>query len=691
MKRLQALRTYPAFALILSVLAIMPGCGKGILGGGEWNKPASVSSTSPVNAATVVPTGNKLTAVFSGAMDPATLTTSTFTLKQGATPVAGAVSYSGVTAVFAPASNLAGSTLYTATVTTGAKDLSGHALANDYVWTFTTGIAPDVVAPTVSSTSPANASVAVALNGKLNVAFSESMDPATLSAATFKLAGPGLVAVAGTIASVGATASFIPLANLAAGTLYTATISTGAKDLAGNALAADYQWSFTTGAALDVTAPTVISTIPVDLAVGVAANGVVTGNFSESMDPATISTAAFSLKQTLSGANVPGTVVYAVVGKAATFTPSSVLGNGLKYTATIKGAVGGVADLAGNVMVQDKVWSFTTGAALDTTAPTVILVNPADLATGVAVNSAVNATFSEDMAPLTIGTASFTLQASGPPLAPALAGTVAYDPLSRIASFTPTSNLANNTKYTATVGTGVTDLAGNHLAADKIWSFTTAAAGAGLAPGAIALGSAGTFGIMATAAITNTGFSTINGDISLDPGTSMTGFPPGVVNGAIHINDTVSAQARADLLIAYNSAKNLAPGTTVAAGADLGALFPLGVPPGTYTSGSTMLVGTPLVLDAGGNANAVWVFQIGSSLTTGASVSLANGAQAKNVFWVPTLDATIGIGTVFYGTIVSGRDVTGVTGATINGRILAGATIAGTIALDTNTVNVPAP
>ena len=106
-------------------------------------------------------------------------------------------------------------------------------------------------------------------------------------------------------------------------------------------------------------------------------------------------------------------------------------------------------------------------------------------------------------------------------------------------------------------------------------------------------------------------------------------------------------------------------------------------------AGSSTL--TALVLDAGGNANAVWVFQIGSSLTTTANVSLANGAQAKNVFWVPTLDATIGVGTTFYGTIVSGRDVTAKTGAVINGRILAGATLAGTIALDTNTVNVPAP
>jgi len=230
-----------------------------------------------------------------------------------------------------------------------------------------------------------------------------------------------------------------------------------------------------------------------------------------------------------------------------------------------------------------------------------------------------------------------------------------------------------------------------------VLGFTT---GTGLVPGAVPLGTASAFGIMAYSAITNTGAATmINGDVSLEPGTSN-GLLPVQVNGTIHINDSVSHQAGIDLLTAYNYAKNLAPGTTITGGADLGGLNPgglgLGVfPPGTYTSDSTMLVSTPLVLDAQGNANAVWVFQIGSSLTTnvgspGGNVSLRNGAQAKNVFWVPTAAATVGVGTIFYGTILAGGNATGQTGATINGRILAGALGAGTVALDTNTVNVPA-
>jgi hypothetical protein len=420
------------------------------------------------------------------------------------------------------------------------------------------------------------------------------------------------------------------------------------------------------------------------------------------MDAATIDTTTFTVADTTGGGNTPlvGAVTYIESSKTARFKPAAFT-PGNTYTATIAGTgTAPVTDLAGNALAgntaalpaaSDYVWTFTP-TATDVTSPTITLTYPADGDIDIALNSSVNASFDEDMDVATIDTVSFTLE---PTATPGVfeTGVVTYDPLSNIATFNPAANLAASTQYTATVTTAATDLAGNAL--DTLgglvvdpWSFTT---GTGLAPGAITLGSAATFGIMATSAITSTGDSIINGDVSLDPGTSMTGFPPAIVNGSIHVNDTVSAQARTDLLLAYNEAKALPPGTTISAGADLGALYPGGIPPGTYTSGSTMLVSTNLVLDAGGNANAVWVFQIGSSLTTGANVSLLNGAQAKNVFWVPTLDATIGVGTTFSGTIVSGRDVSAITGATINGRILAGATTAGTIALQTTVVNVPLP
>jgi hypothetical protein len=673
--------------LVLLTVAFVAGCasnGQEVSVIADTVRP-TVSFTAPAAGDVNVPIKQKILVAFSEVMDQSTITPSTFKLTgPGLTAVSGVVATFGTSATFTPAVDLAANTSYTATITTGVKDLAGNAMAANYGWTFTTGTAAvvDITAPTVSVTSPTDTAIAVPIGRLVTIGFSEAMDPATVTTTTFKLAsGAGLTPVTGTVTPTGTSAVFDPTNNLLNNTLYTATVTTGVKDLAGNAMVNNFVFTFTTGIIADTTAPTVISTIPLNLATGVANNSAVTATFSESMNPLSTTTATYAVKETVTGNNVPGAVNYNIGSRSAIFTPTALLTSGLNYTATVKSGVTGVKDLAGNPLALDKVWTFTVGAAADIIAPTVILVNPLDLATNVALNSAVHATFSEAMNPATISTATFTLKAGVNPIV----GTVVYDVPSKIATFTPAANLVSGTTYTATVTTGSKDLAGNALAVNKVWSFTT---GAVVVPAAVNLGSAGTFGIMATSAITNTGASTrINGDVSLDPGTSN-GLLPVQVNGAIHINDTVSAQARADLLVAYNFVKNLPPGTTISAGADLGALS---IPPGTYTSGSTMLVSTPLVLDAGGNANAAWFFQIGSSLTTTANVTLVNGAQAKNVFWVPTLDATVGVGSIFYGTIVSGRDVTAKTGAVINGRILAGATLAGTIALDTNTVNVPAP
>jgi hypothetical protein len=428
------------------------------------------------------------------------------------------------------------------------------------------------------------------------------------------------------------------------------------------------------------------------------------------MAPATINAGSFTLVDTTTASAVVATSVSYISSSRTAIFKHAALVSGNAYTATIKGiGVSPATDLAGHALAGNQaplpaasnyVWSFTAGAA--TAPPTITLTSPVSGVSNVPINTTVNATFDQNMDPTTITTTTFTLVNAS---AVATAGTVGYDTASKIATFTPSSNLALNTTYTATVTAGATDLAGLALVAGtpnlNPWSFTTSVS-AVLAPGAVPLGSASTFGIMATAAVTAASASTINGDVSLEPGTSITGFPPAVVNGAVHINDTVSHQARNDLLAAYNNAKNLPPGITTPDGADLGAWQPTGstlppgsFPPGTYTNGSTMTVSTPLVLDAEGNANAVWVFQIGSSLTTNGTgnVTLANGAQAKNVFWVPTSDATIGVGTTFNGTIVTGRDATSAGGATINGRILAGAITAGTIALNgtPSTINVPAP
>jgi hypothetical protein len=164
----------------------------------------------------------KITAAFSEAMDPSTITTTTFTLKLGATPVAGVVTYAGVTATFTPSSNLAANTTYTATITIGASDLAGNLLASNYAWSFTTAVTADTTAPTVTFTVPANAATGVPINQNLSATFSEAMDPLTMTTATFTLKqGTTTLAGAVTYAAVGTTATFNPTDGLAPLTTFT--------------------------------------------------------------------------------------------------------------------------------------------------------------------------------------------------------------------------------------------------------------------------------------------------------------------------------------------------------------------------------------------------------------------------------------------------------------------------------------
>jgi hypothetical protein len=232
----------------LAVLLIIAGCDErvGIVNPPLYTIP-SVSSTVPANADTGVALNQKVVAIFSEEMDSLTITTATFIVKAGIIDISGFVSYSGVTATFTPAVNLTASTIYTCTITTGAKDLTGNSLVANYVWTFTTGAAVIITPPTVISTDPLNLATGVPLNKKVTATFSRAMDPSTITTATFTLI-QGTSFVAGTVTYSGVNATYTPSSNLIANTEYTATINTGAKDLAGNALAANHVWKFTTAA-----------------------------------------------------------------------------------------------------------------------------------------------------------------------------------------------------------------------------------------------------------------------------------------------------------------------------------------------------------------------------------------------------------------------------------------------------------
>jgi hypothetical protein len=244
---------------ILSALVVI-GCGGGGGGGASVNTPAPLTAptivfTAPTNTEIAVPINRKVVATFSTAMNPATITAAgTFILTHDVlgviTPVAGTVAYTGTTATFTPGAALDASELYTATVTTAAKDLAGTAMAANRVWTFTTSAGADVTVPTVLSVDPADTSVGVAMNKDVSAIFSETMDPLTIDATSFTVTYGAAIPVGGAISYVGTTAVFNPIVDFNATTLYTANISTGVTDLAGIALAAPSVWSFTTGATL---------------------------------------------------------------------------------------------------------------------------------------------------------------------------------------------------------------------------------------------------------------------------------------------------------------------------------------------------------------------------------------------------------------------------------------------------------
>ncbi len=411
----------------------------------------TVITTDPVNAETGVFINKVVSATFSIPMDPATITAAAFTLKQGNLSIAGVISYSGVTASLTPGSNLAPNTVYTATIATVAKNLAGTTLESNYVWSFTTG---STLGPAVISTDPTNNAIGVLLGKTVTATFSMAMDPLTITDLTFTVK-QGLTTVAGTVSYTGATASFIPTALLTPNTSYVCTITTGAKNVAGISLTSNYVWTFTTGSFVP---PTVISTDPANTATGVILSKKVTATFSVPMDPLTLTGTTFTIKQGTTP--VAGTVSF--IGSVATFAPTTDLLPGTIYTATV---TTGAKNVAGIPLASDYVWTFTT--LTSTSAPVVILTDPADKALNVDLLKNVTATFSMPINPLTMIAANFTIYHGTTPIG----GVISYN--GSTATFDPLSTLLPNTEYTCTITTGVQSIAGTPMAVNYVWTFAT--------------------------------------------------------------------------------------------------------------------------------------------------------------------------------------------------------------------------
>ncbi len=196
------------------------------------------------------------------------------------------------------------------------------------------------------------------------------------------------------------------------------------------------------------------------------------------------------------------------------------------------------------------------------------------------------------------------------------------------------------------------------------------------------LGTAQGFAVLGAAAVTNTGPTIINGDLGVSPGAAITGFPPGIVNGTIHAADAVAAQAHSDANTAYNSLAGQ-PCNTILTGQDLGGMT---LVPGVYCFASSAQLSGTLTLNGQGNPNAIFIFKIGSTLTTAtnSSVVFINGGTPCNVFFQVGSSATLGTGTQFSGNIFALASVTLTTTANIAGRAIA---LNGAVTLDSNVVS----
>jgi len=393
--------------------------------------------------------------------------------------------------------------------------------------------------------------------------------------------------------------------------------------------------------------PKVISTDPDSGATNVALGKIITATFNEVMDSSTINESTFLLKQ---GTDlIAGKVTF--VDSTATFTPTSPLAANTVYTGII---TTGAIDLAGNSPVKNYVWKFSTGNApiINYEYDVVLSASP------------------------TIGGSTLG------------GGTFAEGALVN-------AKAVPKTDYTFvnwTEGENIVSVNANYsFIIDRNRTLKANFTGTSLNADSITLGSAGNFAVLSGSGVTNIGVNTmITGNVGSYPTATMNGILSGNVNGVFYINaDPIVGVAKTDLTAAYNEAQ----GRSLNAISLPGQLGGLTLVPGLYVNSiSSGISGTGtngiLTLDAGGDANAVWVFKMGSTLVTdaGTSIVLAGGAQSKNIYWSVGSSATLGTNSIFYGTILADQSITLTTGAKLYGRAL---TRIGAVTLESNIIVKP--
>jgi hypothetical protein len=307
--------------------------------------------------------------------------------------------------------------------------------------------------------------------------------------------------------------------------------------------------------------------------------------------------------------------------------------------------------------------------------PTVVANTPPAAALHQSITTQPTATFSVTMNPLTITDLTFTLQQAGTPVL----GSVSYDVLSQVATFSPNAPLGLNLLYTATITTGARDTGDTPLAVSHVWTFRTAS---------VELGAAAAFGVLASQTVSNVGATIVTGEVG--SATAVTGFyPPGTITGggAPHVADATATQALIDLDTAYGEVAGRAVNPIVVDGNIGGMTFT----PGLYRAATSLAISSGnITLDAQLDPAAVFIFQIGTtwSMSAGSQIILINGADLSNVYWQVGSSATLGANAILRGTIMADQSITLNAGAQVYGRALARV---GAVTLDTNMIVRPTP
>lgn len=617
-----------------------------------------VVSTVPADKAINVPLNQVVSATFNEKMNPETITQTSFTLEQGATKSAllksategasftGTVTYIGVTASFTPAISLVPFTTYTGRIKSSVKDLMNNSLQTDHVWTFTTipqilSTSLPITGGTTSGTGTFNQGSSVTLTAIPNAGYSflNWTDNGTIvsTSSSYQLTMAGnkslvanftlsLVVTLSSSPSVGGTTTGSGSFTPGSSVTLTATPNSGYTFV---------NWTEGT----NIVSTDAIYTSPLNASRTLVANFVLTADNTFTIN--VISNNGTVIKNPVMLAYNSGETVQLTATPNTGYTFVSWSGDASGSVNPITVTMSADKNITANFIPEGN------GFALNVVANNgSVLKNPN----------------------LTTYTSGASVQLTATPNSGYKFTSWSGDATGSVTPLTVTMNANKN------------------ITANFVLDVTNPGSPAG-----INLGSAGNFAVLAGSGVSNTGVTTrIKGDVGAFPTATINGLLAGNVDGILYTSaDPIVGLAKTALTTAYNDAQSRSLNAISLPG-QLGGLT---LAPGLYVNSSTSgISGTGangiLTLDAGGDANAVWIFKMGSTLVTdaGTSIVLAGGAQAKNIYWSVGTSATLGTNSIFYGNILADQAITLATGATLYGRAL---TRIAAVTLDSSTITKP--